>query len=149
MSETNAGPRAGTGAQTPGQVVTPSVDELTCVDSRFPITEPEIVLTRLTAPVLRHKVEGAGWLAAADAARGALIEALDEADAPLDIGRPKAREIAKARGIKIGSDAIDRALRVRRAAAVTCPEPSGQVLDQPSLIPAPGSPGQVTPGDDE
>ena len=127
--------------------ITKDTLKLTCTASRMVLSETELVLTRLTSPHLRHKVEGAGWMAAADAAQLALIEALDAAGAPLTIGRPKAREAAKAKSITIGSDSIDRALRARRARAQNLPGADHETEpEQMALIPAPGRSGQVSGG---
>jgi hypothetical protein len=90
---------------------------LTCEAHRMPIAEREIILTRLTEPVLRHKVEGAGWMAEADAVVAAVIAAMDRAGLPAGAGRDKAAEVARAGGIKASKARLAAAVRCRKRIA--------------------------------
>ncbi|MFI5729173.1 AAA family ATPase [Kribbella sp. NPDC051587] len=91
--------------------------KLKCTDHRFQITEDELVLTRLENP-LRHKVEGAGWMAAADARLAEILEALARLGVPQDAGRTKAREALKEASIAAPTNDLARAIKHRK----TCPE---------------------------
>lgn len=103
--------------------VTDDTFRLTLDAARLRITEPEIVLTRLADP-LRYKVEGAGWMAASDAAQREAWAYLDALGAPADMGRVLARQALKESRIKISNAALDRMLALRQKPGSTCP---GQV----------------------
>jgi hypothetical protein len=75
----------------------------------------------VSQPKLRHKVEGAGWRAAADASIAALIKAMDDASLPLSAGRDQAAKVAKEVGLRMSKERIGMAVMSRK----TCP---GQVV---------------------
>lgn len=94
--------------------VTDDTFRLDCEANRMPVNEKQLTLTRLTVPVLRHKVEGGGWKAANDAAVLAVIKAMDDAGLPRDTGSTRAREVARAAGIKARNNVIAEAVRRRK-----------------------------------
>jgi hypothetical protein len=98
-----------------------TVFRLRCTDARLQITERELTLTREVHPVLRHKVEGAGWKVAVDAEVAAAIRALDAAGFPMDAGRDRARQVLTDAGLRMSNNRLSEALRQRK----TCP---GQVV---------------------
>ena len=79
----------------------------------MPVAEKEIVITRLEFP-LRHKVEGAGWMAEADAVEAAAIKAMDAAGLPVDTGRDKAAAVVRAAGIRINNARLSAAVKKRK-----------------------------------
>jgi hypothetical protein len=121
--------------------VTDTTFKLTCEANRMPISEKEIVMTRLEHPTLRHKVEGAGWKAANDAALGALMAAMDAAGLPRDAGRERARQVAREAGIRARNDGLARAVKLRKEGVSPVPEVGDRYL-------SPRSWGQLGTGDD-
>lgn len=106
--------------------VTDDTFKLTCEANRMPVAEKEITLTRLETPVLRHKVEGDGWRAAADAVVRDAIALMDKAGLPANAGRDAARLIMRNASVKISNRNLSRAIQVRKNALGNCP---GQVGD--------------------
>jgi RecA-family ATPase len=101
--------------------ITDTTFRLRCTDARLQITERELTLTREVHPVLRHKVEGAGWKVVADAEIAAAIKALDAVGFPMDAGRDRARQILTDVGLRMSNNRLSEALKQRK----TCP---GQVV---------------------
>lgn len=87
--------------------------KLTLTDSRFRITEEELVLTRSMDP-LSHKVEGRGWMVAADRKFNELLDHLLRLDVPPAAGRSAARAALKLAGIKATNSDLENALRHRK-----------------------------------
>lgn len=91
---------------------------LACEIARMPVTEKELVLTRLQDP-LRHKVEGGGWRARKDSIRDRAAEVvalMDEMGLPQSIGRDKAKERLQTAGAPTyRNEVISEALRIRKA----------------------------------
>ena len=114
-----------------------STFRLTCEANRMPVAEKEIVVTRMSDPHLRHKVEGAGWMAEADAVVAEIIAAADAAGLPQDAGRDRLRKAAQEAGIKAGNARFEEAARRRK----TCP---GQVVDPFGQEACPGQSGAAT-----
>lgn len=112
--------------------------KLTCTDKRMRLTETELVVTREIDP-LRHKVEGGGWMAAADARFNELVSRLAELNVPKDAGRNVARAALKTAGVKATNSDLENAIRHRK----TCPNWARAGVDHktcPKLIWAgPGS----------
>lgn len=92
--------------------VTDDTYRLDCEAARMPVTERTLVLHRKQGP-LRHTVDAEGRKAAWDAKVKAIVKALDEAAAPLDMGGKKARELIRGAGLKAGNDVIAEAVRRR------------------------------------
>lgn len=90
--------------------------KLTLTDQRFRITEDELVLTRLENP-LRHKVEGYGWMVAADRRFNELLDHLLRLNVPADAGRDAAREALVNASLKATNVELANAIRHRK----TCP----------------------------
>lgn len=90
--------------------------KLMLTDKRFRIAEDELVLTRTIDP-LGHKVEGRGWMVAADRRFNELFDHLAKLNVPAKAGRNIARAALKAAGIKATNSELENVLRHRK----TCP----------------------------
>lgn len=92
---------------------------LTCEIARMPVNEKELILSRVSDPHLRHKVEGGGWKARKDSLRDKardVLEALDTLGVPLATGRDKARELLLEAGYpSVRTELIAEAVRIRKA----------------------------------
>ncbi|MGJ9505404.1 AAA family ATPase [Actinotignum schaalii] len=81
--------------------------------ARMSIGERKLVLRREPDP-LRHAVNGAGPITAWEAKVNEVIKALDELDAPEDIGRNRARELLREHDISVSTDCLREAIRQRK-----------------------------------
>lgn len=82
-------------------------------DARMQITERTLILDRIPDP-LHHKVAGSGQMAAWDAKVAEIMNALDDHEIPLDVGRNKARDLIKGLGLTASNDVLSEAIRLRK-----------------------------------
>lgn len=87
--------------------ITPDTLMLICEATRVECNEMTITIKRLRDP-LRHKVEGAGFIAALDARAAAMITLLDTTGAPKDLGVVAAQDWLRAAGHKVPSGSISK-----------------------------------------
>lgn len=80
-------------------------------DSRMRVDERELILERLTAPVLKHKVAGAGPRAAIDAKLNEMYRAFELEGAPRTLTRKDARDIVTGRGLKVSNSLLGDAVK--------------------------------------
>lgn len=99
--------------------ITETSFELKCTDHRLPVPTDQIVVERVEHPYLLHRVDGSGWQASRDAKVAEIIRALDAAEAPNSIGRPRAKQILGDLNIRAGSRALEQAIKERKMRPVT------------------------------
>lgn len=98
--------------------------KLTLTDKRFRVSEEELVLTREENP-LRHKVEGGGWMVAADRRFNELLDNLVGLNVPQSAGREVARAALRTASISVSNSELANAIRHRK----TCPNWSRTGVD--------------------
>lgn len=94
-------------------VVQDKTFRLDCEAARMPITEKTLIFERLQDP-LRHKVEGAGPVAAFRHKEAAVVAFMDQEDLPLDTGRKTLRAALSGSGITASNNVLDAAIKARR-----------------------------------
>lgn len=90
-------------------------------DSRMQIAERTLILDRLSDPRLRHKVAGAGQMAAWDAKVNEIIDILDDHDFDRDAGGRKVRELLKTLKISASNEVMREAIRLRKTRPYALP----------------------------
>ena len=94
-------------------VVQDKTFRLDCEAARMPITEKTLIFERLQDP-LRHKVAGAGPVAAFRHKEAAVVAFMDQEDLPLDTGRKTLRAALSGSGITASNTVLDAAIKARR-----------------------------------
>ncbi|WP_350002556.1 AAA family ATPase [Pseudarthrobacter sp. WHRI 8279] len=94
-------------------VVQDKTFRLDCEAARMPITEKTLIFERLQNP-LRHKVEGAGPVAAFRHKEAAVVAFMDQEDLPRDTGRKTLRAALAGSGITASNNVLDAAIKARR-----------------------------------
>ncbi len=95
-------------------VVQDKTFRLDCEAARMPITEKTLVFERLQDP-LRHRVEGAGPVAAFRHKEAAVVAFMDQEDLPLETGRKALRTAMTGSGITASNTVLDAAIKARRS----------------------------------